>query len=171
MSEEQEPPLSDIERVLVIRRYEPRDWDQVWALHREGVLETTPRYLEVDPKYEDDLRDIAAAYLSPGSNFWVAQIGGKGPLVAMVGIRRIDAETGRLRRMRVTAAWRRRGIGRRLLDSAEAFCRAQGYRRIILDTTEQQTAAHRLYEGAGFVRTGERSLGPFKVFDYEKVPR
>jgi RimJ/RimL family protein N-acetyltransferase len=40
--------------------------------------------------------------------------------------------------------------------------------RLILDTTEQQTAAHRLYEKNGFVRTGERSLGPFRVFDYVK---
>ena len=70
--------------------------------------------------------------------------------------------------MRVTEAWRRHGIARALLEIAEDFCRSTGYRRLILDTTEQQTAAHRLYESAGFVRTGERSLGPFRVVDYVK---
>jgi hypothetical protein len=38
---------------------------------------------------------------------------------------------------------------------------------MILDTTEQQTDAHRVYERNGFKRTGERTLGPFRVFDHE----
>jgi GNAT superfamily N-acetyltransferase len=70
--------------------------------------------------------------------------------------------------MRVTESWRRRGVASALLDTAIDFCRDAGYRRLILDTTEQQTAAHALYERAGFVRTGERTLGPFRVFDYTK---
>ena len=58
--------------------------------------------------------------------------------------------------MRVTSAWRRKGVARALLDTAENFCAEQGYTRIILDTTEQQTAAHCLYKSAGFIRSGER---------------
>ena len=54
------------------------------------------------------------------------------------------------------------------LKSVFDFCRESGYRRVVLDTTEQQTAAHVLYERAGCVRVGERSLGPFRVFDYVK---
>jgi GNAT superfamily N-acetyltransferase len=86
----------------------------------------------------------------------------------MTAIMRVDGETGRLRRMRVTESWRRKGVAQALLDTAIEFCRECEYRRLILDTTEQQTAAHGLYERNGFVRTGERSLGPFRVFDYEK---
>jgi len=144
---------------------EPCDHAAVWNLHREG-METTPEYLDVAPKYEDDLHHIEDKYLTPGSSFWVAEA--DGTLVGMAAIQRIDAQTGRLRRMRVTAAHRRRGIAQRLLETAERFCREQGYRRLILDTTEQQTAAHRLYERAGFKRIGERSLGAFRIFDYEK---
>ena len=154
---------------LHIRRYEARDHDEVWALHREGVLETTPQYPETIAHYEDDLRSIEATYLAPGSCFWVAEA--ERGLVAMVAVQRSDAETGRLRRMRVTAAWRRRGIARRLLETAEAFCRDQGYRRLVLDTTEHQVAAQRLYERHGFTRKGERRLGDFLVFDYEKALR
>ena len=68
----------------------------------------------------------------------------------MVAAQRIDDRTGRLRRMRVTAAWRRKGVATDLLNTVEEFCREQGYKRLILDTTEQQTAAHRLYEEDGF---------------------
>jgi hypothetical protein len=31
-----------------------------------------------------------------------------------------------------------------------------------------QGAAQRLYEGFAYVRTGERTLGPFTLYDYEK---
>jgi ribosomal protein S18 acetylase RimI-like enzyme len=152
---------------VVIRSYESRDHDRMWALHREGVMETTPQYPLVDASYEDDLRHVEEEYFSWGSNFWVAEADGR-QIVGMVGIRQLDMETGRLRRMRVTATWRRRGLAAALLATAEEFCREHGYRWIVLDTTEQQTAAHSLYENAGFTRTGERSMGPFVVYDYVK---
>lgn len=151
---------------LVIRTYEARDLEAVWALHREGLEQTTPEYPEVVAGYESDLHDLEAHYFGNGGHFWVAEI--DGTLVGMTGIERTDAETGRLRRMRVTTAERRRGVAEALLETAERFCREQGFRRLILDTTEQQTAAHRLYEKHGFLRTGERAMGPFRVFDYIK---
>jgi ribosomal protein S18 acetylase RimI-like enzyme len=149
---------------LRVRRYEARDNEQVWALHWEGVLGTTRDYPVVDPKYDDDLTRLEEEYLGEGSNFWVAE--GSDGLVGMAAVRRIDERTGRLRRMRVTEAWRRRGVAAALLAQAIAFCRSCGYTRLILDTTEHQTAAQRMYERAGFNKTGERSLGSFVVYDY-----
>jgi GNAT superfamily N-acetyltransferase len=151
---------------LAIRTYRPSDHDAVWELHREGVQQTTPQYPTALPGYEDDLADIAANYLGDGCGFWVVE--GPDGLIGMAAIQRIDAETARLRRMRVTESWRRKGIAQALLETAEQFCRASGYIRLILDTTEQQTAAHALYERTGFVRTGQRPLGPFLVYDYAK---
>ena len=152
---------------VVIRTYQARDYDQVWALHLEGVRDSRAQYPDVDNSgYEDDLRNIERDYLCPGSNFWVVEADGR--LIGMAAAQRTDDCTGRLRRMRVTRDWRRKGVATRLLNTVEEFCREQGYTRLILDTTEQQTAAHRLYEGGGFVRLGERMLGPFQVFDYEK---
>jgi GNAT superfamily N-acetyltransferase len=153
----------------VIRTFEASDRDAVWALHHEGLNQTTPEYPEVLAHYEADLHDLEEHYLGEGSHFWVAEIDGR--LVGMAGVERKDASTGRLRRMRVTTAERRQGIAQALLETAERFCLGQGYRRLVLDTTEQQTAAHRLYEKNGFTRTGERSLGPFRVFDYVKELR
>jgi ribosomal protein S18 acetylase RimI-like enzyme len=150
---------------LRIRRYEVRNHDDVWRLHLEGVRQTRSEYPDAAKGYEDDLRSIQETYLGDGCNFWVIEAA-EG-LVAMAAISRVDAKTGRLRRMRVTEAWRRRGLAQALLDTAVEFCRASGYDRVILDTTEQQTAAQALYEGYGFARTGERMLGPYRVFDYE----
>jgi GNAT superfamily N-acetyltransferase len=123
-------------------------------------------YPDVDPTYEEDLRNIERVYLAPGSHFWVAEV--QGGLIGMVAIQRIDAETGRLRRMRVTGEWRRRGVATSLLQTTEEFCRKLGYQRIILDTTKDQVAAHALYEKHGFVRTGSRTIGVVPVHDYVK---
>ncbi len=149
---------------LRIRRYEAADNDQVWALHWEGVLNTTRDYPKVDPKYDEDLTRLEEVYLGDGCNFWVVETGDG--LVGMAAISRADAATGRLRRMRVTKDWRRKGVAKALLEEAIVFCRDCGYDRLILDTTEHQTAAQRLYEEAGFVKLGQRSLGPFVIYDY-----
>jgi len=149
---------------LRIRRYETRDHDQVWDLHWEGVLGTTRDYPTVDPKYDEDLTRIEEVYLGEGSNFWVVE--GSDRLVGMAAIARVDEAAGRLRRMRVTEAWRRKGVAKALLAEAVRFCRARGYDRLVLDTTEHQTAAQRMYEASGFVKVGERSLGPFVIYDY-----
>ncbi len=37
-----------------------------------------------------------------------------------------------------------------------------------MDTTAEQLAAQSLYERNGYLKSGERTLGPFLVFDYEK---
>ena len=149
---------------LRIRRYEAGDHDQVWALHWEGVLGTTRDYPKADPKYDEDLTRLEEVYLGEGANFWVVEA--PDGLVAMAAISRVDATTGRLRRMRVTEAWRRKGVAKALLGEAVDFCRSKGYERLILDTTEHQTAAQRMYENAGFAKLGQRSLGPFTIYDY-----
>jgi ribosomal protein S18 acetylase RimI-like enzyme len=57
--------------------------------------------------------------------------------------------------MAVAPAHRRQGIARALLRTAEAFCRAAGYTRIVLSTSELQQPAMRLYASSGYrlVRT------------------
>jgi GNAT superfamily N-acetyltransferase len=149
-----------------MRTYQPTDRNDVWRLHLEGVPQRTPQRADAIAEYERDLEEIDATYLTDGSNFWV--IDGPDGLVGMAAIQRIDSETGRLRRMRVTESWRRKGVAQALLSTAEAFCRASGYSRLILDTTPQQTAAQALYERNGFHKIGERHLGPFLVSDYVK---
>jgi ribosomal protein S18 acetylase RimI-like enzyme len=55
----------------------------------------------------------------------------------------------------VDAAWRRRGVARRLLEEAEAQAASAGLRRIALDTGLHNAPARALYEGYGF---GQREI-------------
>jgi GNAT superfamily N-acetyltransferase len=98
-------------------------------------------------------------FAGPGCAWLVVYEGGEP--VACGGLRRVDAETGEVKRMFVRARARRRGHGRRLLAELERRARAAGFRRVGLITTEVLTEARALYAGAGYrvVRTpveGER---------------
>ena len=56
----------------------------------------------------------------------------------------------------VAASHRRQGIGRALLDTAFAWARASGVRKLELHVFPHNTPAVALYEGLGFVREGVR---------------
>jgi len=66
-----------------------------------------------------------------------------------------EGGTVRLGRLAVARAARRRGLGERLLEAAEAHARTAGARRIALAA---QTDAAGLYERAGYVAYGERFM-------------
>lgn len=65
-------------------------------------------------------------------------------------LRRLDAETGELKRMYVAPAARGLGLGRRLVHALEAEARALGMRRLVLETGTRQLAAIALYRATGF---------------------
>jgi GNAT superfamily N-acetyltransferase len=135
-----------------IRRYLPSDQAAVIALFREFMWELTPPSLGaefqdyIERAIREELGRIEEYYFSrDDQGFWVAD-----NVVGMVGIERQSQECAELRRMAVARSHRRKGIGRELLDTAEAFCRDRGYRRMVLSTSELQVAAMRLYESSGY---------------------
>jgi GNAT superfamily N-acetyltransferase len=63
---------------------------------------------------------------------------------------------GRLLILAVAEQYRRRGIGRALVDSAEAWSAAQGARLMLVNSGLHRHDAHRFYERAGYASTGLR---------------
>jgi ribosomal protein S18 acetylase RimI-like enzyme len=99
----------------------------------------------------DELCRIGDYYLGrERQGFWVADVG---HVVGMIGVERQSDTVAELRRMVVERAYRRRGIARALLATAEQFCRKAGYASIVLSTSELQQPAMRLYESSGYRRT------------------
>ena len=89
--------------------------------------------------------------------FWVARLDGRGCRVGRCGAaprrpRRAASPLSRCARCAVA------GVGRALVDAVVDWCRAAGVARLTLWSDTRFDRAHRLYEGMGFKKTGEREL-------------
>jgi GNAT superfamily N-acetyltransferase len=85
----------------------------------------------------------------PAGRFFVAYAGDE--LVGCGGWR-AHGEDAELKRMFTMPAARGRGVARRLLAAIEESARADGFRRVILETGDKQPEAIALYESRGYVR-------------------
>ena len=148
-----------------LRQFQSGDAEAVWRLH-DAALEDVGVHGGPGP-WEDDLRDIPTAYLDSGGDFLVGLADGE--LVGMGALLRRFPEEAEIRRMRVHPSFQRRGLGRLILEELEARAQALGCRVIHLDTTDEQIAAQRLYESAGYRETGQRQIGRFLFIDHSKT--
>ena len=138
-----------------IREFVPADLVQVQELFTSGLIEFAEgieqgvrRY--VDHALKDDMSDIPTYYQAHArGNFWVVEF--LDSVVGLVGIQPTEKEEeAELRRMSVSSSARRQGVGRRLLETTEDFCRNQGYRRIVLSTVDILWPALTMYHNNGY---------------------
>jgi putative acetyltransferase len=125
------------------------DQPAIWALI-SGVLSSYGITTDLDST-DRDLSDISASYWSRGGSFFVLLDGSA--VVGTVALNRESPSSCELCRMYLSPAYRRRGLGRMLLDKAIAEARAEGYAEVHLKTAAVLVEAIRLYESAGFVKT------------------
>ena len=106
-----------------------------------------------------DVLDLSRSYLSEGqgSCLWVAEAPG-GEIVGMVAVKRADESVAQIRRLRVRADWRQKGIGAGLVRQAIAFCTDNGYVKVILSTRVEQEAAIALFRFFGFQHNRTRTI-------------
>jgi GNAT superfamily N-acetyltransferase len=107
-----------------------------------------------------DLDEVAAGR----GAFFIATADGEP--VGCGAVRRLDEQTGEIKRMYVVPAARGRGVARRVLEALEAEAAALGLRRLVLETGARQVEAIALYQRAGFVeieRFGEYVESPLSL--------
>jgi DNA-binding MarR family transcriptional regulator/GNAT superfamily N-acetyltransferase len=128
----------------------PRVGDYGWIIHRHGVLYA--QEYGWNEEFEALVAKITARFVrnfKPGREAcWVADKGGR--IMGSVFVVEEDAETAKLRMLYVEPEARGEGLGARLVDEVVKFARGVGYRRLILWTNDNLTAARRVYEKAGF---------------------
>jgi putative acetyltransferase len=107
--------------------------------------------LKPDPAATDaDLKDIEHSYFERGGTFYVLEEK-DGSIVGAYGLYQIDNQVCELRKMYVYSAYRGKGLGKFLLDSALLQARQLGFKRIILETASVLKEAISLYKSYGFV--------------------
>ena len=139
-------------------RAEPPDGPASRALWAEYMALLAER-LDAPVSDPEHILAPSESFAGPGSA-WLVAYDGEDP-VACGGLRALDAETGEIKRMFVTARARGRGHARALLSELERRATAAGQRRLRLITTEVLGEARQLYETAGYAivetpREGER---------------
>jgi GNAT superfamily N-acetyltransferase len=125
-----------------------------------------------DPSTEvPDLYDLDRRYSGDAGAFWVARLDGQ--VVGSVGVERLSDGRAELHRLYLDAMLRGHGVGRALVEVVIGWCRAAGVQRLVLWSDTRFDRAHRLYEGMGFTRAGERELpddpNDTREFGYERA--
>jgi GrpB-like predicted nucleotidyltransferase (UPF0157 family)/N-acetylglutamate synthase-like GNAT family acetyltransferase len=121
-----------------------------WTGDRDAVIEFIVGIqqgefgLAITANDQPDLADVEGFYQQPGGQFWVARDGGVvvGTIAAIV----IEANTVVLRKMFVAPSYRGPvGLADELMGVLIGWAKRNGYRTILLGTTDRMTAAHRFY--------------------------
>lgn len=135
-----------------IRDFRPADLPLCRKLYVEGLL--GGKLAENDTGL--DIDDIEAVYMeTPGNRFWVAE-NPKGQVVGMIGVQHHDQGVGQIRRLRVAKDYQRRGIGKKLLETAIGFCRENQYLKVTMDTFAERSYVVEMFKKLGFAHGDTR---------------
>jgi DNA-binding MarR family transcriptional regulator/GNAT superfamily N-acetyltransferase len=137
----------------VIRHHRPGDMG--WITHRHGVLYA--QEYGWDERFEALVARVVADFID---NFdparercWVAERHGE--IVGSIFVVKKSKTVAKLRLLYVEPSARGLGIGGRLVDEVIRFSRQVGYKKIMLWTQTDLTAARKIYKSRGFDKTAE----------------
>ncbi|HSD24151.1 MAG TPA: GNAT family N-acetyltransferase [Solirubrobacterales bacterium] len=157
-------PQADTEDAPAVRRATPGDAPQVARLlddFQQEYDEPSPGVEALEERYEELIRSKEMIVLLVGEGpDGFAQLRFR-PWVYSAGLHSY------LEELYVVPDLRGNGLGRALLDAAMETARAEGAEQMELGTSEDDTAARKLYESAGFINREGGPDGPVMFF-YER---
>lgn len=135
-----------------------------WSFTLTAGLDETPPTFE---GFEEELASLPGIYAPPAGRLLLATVDGQP--AGCIALKGHGAGTCELKRLYVRLAFRGRAIGQMLVAALLTEARAEGYVRIVLDSHRSMTAAHGIYEAAGFRRVPAppdfpQALKPIVVF-------
>jgi GNAT superfamily N-acetyltransferase len=106
--------------------------DEESAAVRDFILKVM-RQLGLETKVEHigDLLDLDDFYIKPGGAFFVLKSGKS--ILGTVGVKKNGEDGAEIRRLFVEEEYRGRGLGKKLLEMAEGFCREKGFKKVKVD--------------------------------------
>jgi len=161
--------MREVERLLDGRSVPPSPWllrspepgDIGWVVHRHGALYA--REYGYNAEFEALVAEIAAEFLRRfdprRERCWIAERGGE--IVGSAFLVRKSARVAKLRLLLVEPSARGLGLGAQLVSECVRFARGAGYRKVVLWTQSELTAARRIYRQSGFQRVESHSHRSF----------
>jgi len=98
--------------------------------------------------FDEELATLPGRYAPPDGRLLLAR--DSAAALGCIGLRRIDATAGEVKRLYVRPAARGHGLGGELARRVITAAREIGYRRLVLDTLEPMAEARSLYGSLGF---------------------
>lgn len=142
-----EPPARE-QRQVVLRDPQPGDLGWVVQAHAELYA----REYGFDRSFEGLVAQIVADFVRDfdpdREKAWIAEVDGE--RAGSVFLVRKSATVAKLRLLLLAPEARGLGLGGRLVDECIAFARGAGYRRLVLWTQSNLTAARAIYASRGF---------------------
>ena len=149
---------------LTLRSHRPGDMG--WVIQRHG--EIYHQEYGWNEEFEGLVAEVAAEFIRKldvrRERCWIAEAAGR--RVGCIFLVAKDAATAKLRLLLVEPDARGLGVGRALVAECVRFAQDSGYKKIVLWTQDNLSAARRIYSKAGFVKTGEE---PHHSFGYDLV--
>jgi DNA-binding MarR family transcriptional regulator/GNAT superfamily N-acetyltransferase len=140
-----------------------RAGDMGWIVYREGL-----GYAEQygwDATFEALVAKIVADFIThfepARERCWIAEVDGQQVGHIFLVKHPSEAQTAKLRLLFVEPSARGMGVGHALVNECVRFAHTAGYRKIVLWTQSMLTAAHRIYQAAGFVLVKEEAHHSF----------
>ena len=127
-----------------------RTGDLSWIAHRHAILYS--KEYGLNQAFEALVLEITAHFLKhydpEAERCWVAERSGE--ILGCVLLVRSSKQIAKLRLLLVEPSARGLGIGKRLVEECIRFAREKGYKKIVLWTQSNLTAARGIYQKAGF---------------------
>ena len=146
---------------MLVRPMREEDWEQGLELRLHALADSPDsfrRTLEETRSQAGEIEEMARrSAQNPDSQGWIAEVDGAGAGQAFSRLSE-DRSTVHIFAMWVAPEARGKGVGRALLDAAEAWGRDRGVSRGLLAGTAGNSPAEGLYQGAGYEPTGDREL-------------
>lgn len=114
--------------------------------------------------FDKELEEIKTMYSLPFGGIVLCKLDDK--YIGCVGLRKIDEQTGEIKRMYLQPEFQHSGLGTALLEKILALAKKIGYTSVRLDTLKTMIPAMNFYKKYGFVETESYYHNPLEAVVY-----
>jgi len=136
--------------IEIVKDYIPGSISRVVELHGTYYHEHWGFGSFFETRVATELTEFIGRYDEKRDGFWTASLEGRVEGSITIDGVHAEGEGVHLRWFIMSDAWRGKGIGNRLINTAIDFCRSKDYKRVYLWSFDGLSAARHLYQKAGF---------------------